>query len=210
MSFPDSWIAASCNVFLLRILYFQKEFWLKTFSWYVFGSKVWQNLYWEYINQKLCAVQLICQGINPKFLYKLSGWFGVGVGMLLYMLLCAHDNSNEEGKPTFLSMSCHPSGPTMATHPLPGMGSHAGIRKGYPLSLTCFFCGRFSYFLFFSCRLLFSFSWKILHTGIFNFVIRTTTPLSPNQRPLPPSPRGDEGGRGEVSKNIISVPYLPQ
>jgi hypothetical protein len=73
-----------------------------------------------------------------------------GIGMLLYMLLCAHDNSNEEGKPTFLSMSCHPSGPTMATHPLPGMGSHAGIRKGYPPPFS----------VSFSCRLLLAFPEK--------------------------------------------------
>ena len=42
------------------------------------------------------------------------------------------------GKPTFLSMSCHPTGPNMAAQPLPGMYSHAGFRKGYPPSLTCF------------------------------------------------------------------------
>ncbi len=35
-----------------------------------------------------------------------------------------------QGKPTFLSMSCHPTGPNMAAQPLPGMCSHAGFRKG--------------------------------------------------------------------------------
>ena len=77
-------------------------------------------------------------GNKPKIFIQIEWMVWChGVGMLLYMVLCAHDNSNEEGKPTFLSMSCHPTGPTMATHLLPKVGSHVGIRKGYPPSLTC-------------------------------------------------------------------------
>ncbi len=67
------------------------------------------------------------------------------------------------GKPTLLCMSCHPTGPTMAAQPLPGLRSHAGFRKGYPPSLTCFlWCVYFnpplpSRFLFLSCIFPFSF-----------------------------------------------------
>ncbi len=134
-----------------------------------------------------------------------------GVGMLLYIWSYVHTTiqMRRENLRSYPWVATHPAPLWLPIPCLGWVATQVSGRDTPPLSVSFVSVSLTSYF-FLSCRLLFSFSWKILHKGIFSFEIRTTTPLSPNQRPLPPSPRGDEGGGGEVSKNIISAPYLPQ
>jgi hypothetical protein len=48
---------------------------------------------------------------------------------ILLVFPSASDYTKLQGKPTFLSMSCHPTGPNMAAQPLPGLPSHAGSQR---------------------------------------------------------------------------------
>ena len=69
------------------------------------------------------------QHVYTLSLHNISLLFTLFIPILL-VFPSASDYTKLQGKPTFLSMSCHPTGPNMAAQPLPGLPSHAGFRKG--------------------------------------------------------------------------------